>query len=106
MDITDAAYPREINGNMTKPVSGKSLLPIFRGEERTPHSELYWQFGQAKAVRQGDWKLVRLGKAPWELYNLKTDKTELNDIAGEHPEKTRELTDLWANWYTSCKEKP
>ena len=36
-DITGAEYPKEINGNKTKPPVGLSLLPIFEGKEREAH---------------------------------------------------------------------
>ena len=101
MDITGAAYPAEIQGRATKPIAGKSLLPVFQGKTREPHSVLYWQFGSAKAVRQGDWKLVRFGKAAWELYDMKADRTELNNVAGKHPEKAEELRKLWEAWATT-----
>ena len=84
-DITGAQYPRKINGNQTLPPRGKSLLPIFKGGERDPHKELYWHFNRANAVRQGDLKLVRAGKA-WELYDLKADPTETNNLAKKGPE--------------------
>ena len=106
MDITGATYPASINGNKTKPVAGKSLLPIFQGKQRTPHKEIYWQFGQAKAVRQGDWKLVKLGKADWELYDLSKDRTELNNVASSNTEKAAELTGLWERWYKAAKARP
>ena len=72
MDITGAKYPAEIAGNKTKAPVGKSLLPIFKGEQRAGHSEIYWRFGRANAVRQGDLKAIRAGKS-WELYDLKAD---------------------------------
>jgi len=103
MDITGANYPTEINGNKTKPVAGKSLLQIFHGSVREPHSEIYWQFGSAKAIRQGDWKLVRQGNAPWELYDLKDDKTELENLAAKHAEKAGELAGMWEKWFASHK---
>ncbi len=31
----------------------------------------------------------------WELYNVEVDRAELHDLAGEHPEKLRELINLW-----------
>ena len=105
MDITGAKYPAEINGNKTKPVAGKSLLPIFKGETREPHETLYWQFGSAKAVREGDWKLVRQGKAPWELYDLKNDRTELTDLAAKYPDRAKALAEEWETWFASHKTK-
>lgn len=44
------------------------------------------------AVRKGDWKLVyRMHDAKLELYNLKDDLSERNDVAAEHPEIVRQL---------------
>jgi hypothetical protein len=31
----------------------------------------------------------------WELYNVEVDRAELNDLASEHPDKVRELVNLW-----------
>ena len=104
-DITGAKYPKEILGNKTKPQMGKSLLPIFKGKEREPHKEIYWHFNRANAVRQGNLKVVREGKA-WELYDLKTDPTEMNDLAKEQTEKTAELAKMWQKWSDNCKKKP
>ena len=44
-----------------------------------------------RAVRVGDWKLVRMDvKGPWELYDMKTDRTELHDLAGQQPAMCQE----------------
>jgi arylsulfatase A-like enzyme len=104
-DITGAKYPKEILGNKTKPPLGKSLLPIFKGKEREHHKEIYWHFSRANAVRQGDLKVVRAGKA-WELYDLKADPTETNNLAKERPEKTAELAKMWEAWREDYKKKP
>ena len=104
-DITGAKYPKEILGNKTKPPLGKSLLPIFKGEVREPHKEIYWHFSRANAIRQGDLKVVRAGKA-WELYDLKADPTETNNLAKKMPEKTAELARMWEAWKEDYKNKP
>jgi len=106
MEITGAEYPKQINGQKTKPPAGKSLLPILHGKERKPHAELYWKFGKAKAVRQGDLKAVRLGNAPWELYDLSADPTEMTDLADRRPEKLKELVALWEAWDKASKTNP
>jgi len=40
-------------------------------------------------------------KAPWELYKVDEDFSQANDIAKQHPEKLRELQDLW--WVEAAK---
>lgn len=97
MDITGAKYPAEIAGTKTKLPVGKSLLPVFKGEQRAGHSEIFWRFGRANAVRQGDLKAIRAGKS-WELYDLKADPTETNNLAKQRPDKTKELAEMWEQW--------
>ena len=48
--------------------------------------------------------LVRAGKA-WELYNLKADPTETNNLAMEKPEKAKELASLWEAWSRTNQHK-
>jgi len=92
-----------INPQENDPIPvGKSLLPIFKGKKRKPQDVLYWQFGKAKAVRKGDFKLVKFGNADWELYDLAEDRTELKSTTTKHPDKVRTMTGLWEEcWVTS-----
>ena len=105
-DITGAKYPKIINGNKTKDPVGKSLLPIFHGKTRESHKEIYWHFGSANAVRQGDLKAVRQGRSAWELYDLKADPSEVNNLAKLNPEKTQELGKMWESWSKEIKSRP
>ena len=104
MDITGAKYPAKNSvGNPTKPPAGTSLLPLFQGESRKGHKRIFWQFGKARAVREGNLKAVKFGKEDWELYDLSTDQTEMKNLAGNQPEKTRELAEAWNDWLEGCK---
>ena len=105
-DITGAKYPKAINGNKTKDPVGKSLLPIFHGKTRESHKEIYWHFGSANAIRQGDLKAVRQGRSSWELYDLKADPSEVNNLAKVNPEKTKELGKMWESWSKEIKFRP
>lgn len=90
-------------------VDGKSLLPewLHPTISTAQSNPLFWhyphfsnQLGRpAGSVRVGDFKLVEnyeTGKL--ELYNLKDDISESNDLAATMPAKTQDLYNLLANW--------
>jgi arylsulfatase len=56
---------------------------------------LFFHHAKGKALRHHDWKLVAREKRAWELYNLKADPLELQDLAAKMPEKLAELKALW-----------
>ncbi len=72
---------------------GISFLPALRGKGRQrKHKYLYWEFpayGGQQAVRQGGWKATRQnikkGNLDIELYNLKDDIGEKDNVAEKHP---------------------
>jgi hypothetical protein len=70
-----------------EPLEGKSLVPSL-ADEPIGHDLLAWEHEGNAAIRDGDWKLVRQGaKGAWELYDLATDRTELSNLAEQHPER-------------------
>lgn len=86
-------------------IDGISFLPTLLGEDNTQekHPFLYWEFYEAggkQAVLQGDWKLVKLNlrdnskPVVTELYNIKDDLGETNNIAAQHQGKVVELEAL------------
>lgn len=94
-------------GSETKePISGRSLLPILKGKQRQPHDRLYFHFSNNRAIRQGDFKLVSARGGRWELFDLSRDRSELNDLAGEMPEKVRALSELWHQVATEVDRLP
>ena len=111
-DITGAIYPDEIKGNRTKAPVGISLLPIFKGKIRKGHDEIFWHFpGKFKGIRQGDFKAIQnksfrgLNQSSWELYDLKNDPTEMENLSTKMPTKTSELTKIWKKWWHASKKK-
>jgi len=98
IDLGGAVYPETYEGHKVLPLEGKSLLPVIRGEPRTGHEVLYWQWAESVGVRMGDWKAVGYVDTPWELYNLRDDRTELRNVANEHPEMVREMDSLFYRW--------
>jgi len=84
---------------------GVNLLPFLTGKTvDAPHDTLYWRFGQRYAIRHGDWKYVREGKGPFELFNLASDIGEKNDLSASRPDKVKELRDMLKKWDSELKE--
>jgi arylsulfatase len=80
------------------PFDGRSLLPVMKGGTRPAPETLYWQWNHGRALRQGNWKIVARDKETWELYDVGADGTELNDLAGQMPEKVAEMAAAWEAW--------
>lgn len=83
-------------------IQGISFLPTLLGhqESQKQHDYLYWEFHEKKgrqAIRRGDWKLIRYnvnngGKN--QLYNLKDDPSETNDLANKLPNEVAQLAKI------------
>ncbi len=76
-------------------MEGVSLLRPFNGKPFTRNQPLLWEHEGNRAVREGQWKLVAKENQPWELYDMDQDRSEMNDLAANHPDKVRELTAKW-----------
>ncbi len=78
---------------------GVNLLPYILEEGTTlPHQELKWRFTISAAIRDGDWKLIRLPDRLPLLYFLPTDTSEQNNLSLIHIEKTKELLQKLGSW--------
>ncbi|WP_211355772.1 sulfatase [Colwellia echini] len=80
-------------------LDGVNLLPYLNNQTtEVPHPTLFWKKEVRAAVRDGDWKLLRYPDRPAELYNIKLDESELNNLAHKYPEKVRELYKKIFEW--------
>lgn len=92
-------------------VDGLSLVPLLRESGTLRRDSLYWHYPHYwanqtvrpfGAVRAGDWKLIEFYEdMRVEMYNLKEDIGETNDLAERMPEKVVELRDRLHAWRTS-----
>ena len=99
VEVAGATYPNEFKGKPIQPMEGTSLVPAFSNKPLARTQPLFWEHEGNAAVRDGDWKLVRLGKnGSWELYNLKADRTELHDLSTTEPARAKELAAKWDAW--------
>ncbi len=82
-------------------IDGISFVPSLEGKSQKGHEYLYWQFnegGLKEALIKGEWKLIRFkskGKPEiLELYNLRNDIGEKNNVAAANQRKLQELKAL------------
>ena len=89
-------------GREVYPLKGKSMASILTNVNEKIHADDYvmgWELFGHKAIRQGDWKIVLtqppLGEAKWQLFNVKEDPTELNDLSKQAPDKFKAMLAQW-----------
>jgi arylsulfatase len=115
-ELCGITAPTDLNGIRQKPIEGISFAATL--EDRKAESKRQTQYFELACNRglyhkgwmasspsfvpwdpnRGDWDP---DKAPWELYNIEEDFSQANDLAAKHPEKLRELQDLW--WVEAAK---
>ena len=100
VDIAGAKYPAEWNGKKILPMEGVSLRPLLAPSPSAslPPRLLAWEHESNRALREGKWKLVSLAAAPWELYDMDSDRVEMNDLAAAQPERVKDMSAKWEAW--------
>ncbi len=98
VEVSGVTYPTEFNGEKIKPMEGVSLNPVFEGNSLKRKDPIFWEHESNRAIRDGKWKLVAMEDAPWELYDMEQDRTEMNNLAAKNPKKVQELAKLWDAW--------
>lgn len=98
LDIAQTTYPAERKGEKLTPLQGISLRPIFQASPIDRKNPLFWDHEGNRAVRQGKWKLVAKANGPWELYDMESDRTEMHDLAAQHPDHVKQLSEAWDAW--------
>jgi arylsulfatase len=97
IELAGVEYPRSFQGRELTPLEGKSLVPVFEGKPLGGRT-LAWEHEGNRAIRVGNWKLVASFQGDWELYDLAADRTELNNLASQSPERVKQLSRLWQDW--------
>lgn len=120
-DLAKIAIPQD------RAIDGTSLMPVFSGKSLSRKTPLYWQFHRADsphkvACRIGDWKMLATLSGPqlgssgdilqddldslneaglvrFELYNLRDDRTESNDLFMKETERGAAMSSTMRNLF-------
>ena len=90
-----------IDSNVNYPVDGKNLLPLLKERKKLNNRALFWHYPNfafhrdnrlGSAIREGDYKLLHFyDNDSIELYNLRKDISETNDLSRELPQLALKL---------------
>ncbi|MBT4363051.1 MAG: arylsulfatase [Desulfobacteraceae bacterium] len=108
LEIAGIKAPDKYKGRDVKPIAGKSMLYSFNNKKaKSKRTEQYYEIEGHRAYVDGDWKIVtyrgnkKYDEIPWELYNLKKDFSETNNLSEKYPEKVKKLE---KKWWKAAKE--
>ena len=117
-------WPARINGGkkITDPVSTLDICPTFinaaggtvsekdhytgidifpyltNQTKKIPHQTMEWLYTASIAIRDGDWKLIRLPDRLPMLYHLSEDISEQNDVSILYPDRTKLMLKKLGTW--------
>jgi len=106
LDAANIEQPGErFESRQVQAIQGNSVLPLLDGREAETAqgvNEVGYELFGMKAFIAGQWKALWMplpnGTGEWELFDLKQDPGELNDLAKKHPQKLEELVNRWGQY--------
>ncbi|MFI3258522.1 MAG: sulfatase-like hydrolase/transferase [Rikenellaceae bacterium] len=96
---TSAAAAGIETSTLEQPLDGVDIMPYVTGKsEGEPHDILFWRKEDMAAVRQGDYKLIRVVGVGERLYNLEENLGEDNDLSAAMPELKSQMEASLEAW--------
>jgi len=97
--------PAELKGYTQSPIEGESFAASFTDPEAPGRETQFFSMLGMRAIYHQGWLATTLHPPisgwshfehdVWELYDLRTDRTQLRDLAAEQPDRLEELKGLW-----------
>ena len=108
LEIAGVSQNMKQQDQLVPEAPGNSLLSVLTANKELDRPYIWWYHEGNRALRSGDWKIVSAAKefsvrrgvftlkhGDWELYNLATDRTEINDLSSTHQEQLKSMVTLW-----------
>jgi arylsulfatase len=114
LDLSGVKPPaRHYGGRLVEPMSGRSLLPLTRGEVDRVYAEteaIGYELAVNSALFQGDYKIVLnrrpVGDDRWHLYNIVTDPGETEDLGELMPQRLQQMLGLYRDYVADNGVRP
>jgi arylsulfatase len=102
-DLVGVRPPDVRRGLEQLPVTGHSFAHVLADADAASRNTVqYFENGGSRAIVAEGWKAVckhtpgtDFETEPWELYDLRVDRSECHDLAAEQPERLRALIERW-----------
>jgi hypothetical protein len=106
LDVLDVEAPETIKGHTQTPFDGVSIRgSLDDGSASSARRTQFYSMLGSRSIWHEGWKAVtthptiagwgHFNDDEWELYHTDVDRSELNNLASEQPEKVRELVSIW-----------
>ena len=95
----------EWRGADCPPLAGVSLAGALQDDCAVERESIFFRHIGHRALRVGKWKLVAVRYGKWELYDMESDRSELHNVAGEYPDRVREMVALWERSHRTFVEQ-
>ena len=107
LEACGVPMPETLDGVKQAPLAGVSMVYSFDDAQAPTRKQTqYYEMCGTRGIWSNGWKAAAV-HAPlpsdqghfdqdvWQLFNTAIDRAEAHDLAAEHPEKLRELKELW-----------
>lgn len=106
LDALGVDPPERIKGHEQSTFDGVSMrYSLDEGAAPTTRRTQFYSMLGSRAIWHDGWKAItnhptlsgwsHFNDDEWELYHTDVDRAELHNLADEHPDKVRELVNLW-----------
>ncbi|MGW2541396.1 arylsulfatase [Kitasatospora sp. NPDC001574] len=103
LELAGVERPSDRTGRPVQSLDGISFAPVLReAAADSTHHEQYCEMTGNRSYYRDGWKLVTLHRpgtpyddGEWALHDLRTDPTEIHDVADRHPDVVEELAAAW-----------
>ena len=105
LDLVGLPLPDHVNGVEQMPLHGISMTHTLNDNEADTRKKIqYFETTGHRAIWHEGWKAVTFHTRgddfeteEWELYHLDDDMAEIDNLAEQHPERLKEMIELWWN---------